>query len=85
MTPLTLAAELGFVEMYDHILMKERMIKWTYGGTSCAEYPLCDLDTVTDEGHVNNKSALYLIVYGKEVKQFSVTVEVMTFAKCLDN
>ena len=46
------------------------MIKWTYGGTSCAEYPLCDLDTVTDEGHVNNKSALYLIVYGKEVKQF---------------
>lgn len=69
LTPLTLAAELGLLDMYNHILMKERRIKWTYGGTSCAEYPLCDLDTVSDEGQVNNKSALHLIVYGKEVRK----------------
>lgn len=53
--------------MYDHILTKERKIKWTYGDTTCAEYPLTDLDSVTSEGRVNSKSAVHVIVYGKEV------------------
>lgn len=70
LTPLTLAAELGQVEMYNHILLKARTIKWIYRDTSCAEYPLCDIDSIDDEGHVNTKSALHLVVYGKEVSPY---------------
>ena len=53
--------------MYNHILLKERHIKWIYGGYVCAEYPLSHLDSISDEGSINTTSALHLIVYGNEV------------------
>jgi len=69
LTPLTLAAALGHKEMYDHISFKERRIKWVYKGVTCAEYPLCDIDSVNGEGEINTKSALHLIIHGKEVRK----------------
>ena len=35
------------VQMFDHILTKEREVFWEYGGVTCAAFPLKDLDTVS--------------------------------------
>jgi transient receptor potential cation channel subfamily V member 5 len=37
---------------------------WVYADVSCAAYSLSDIDTINDDGKMNDLSALYLIVNG---------------------
>ncbi|XP_055619148.1 transient receptor potential cation channel subfamily V member 5 [Toxorhynchites rutilus septentrionalis] len=65
LTPLTLAAKLGRVEMFFHIMNIEREIYWQLGSITCAAYPLAMLDTINiATGHINKDSALNLVVFG---------------------
>lgn len=64
LTPLTLAAKLARVEIFNHILEVKRKIYWVYADISCAAYLLRDVDTINDDGKTNDLSALYLIVNG---------------------
>lgn len=53
--------------MFEHVLEIERDILWTYGGVTCAAYPLQYIDTIEEgTGNMNKASALSLIV--NEVK-----------------
>ena len=49
LTPLTLAAKLGRIEMFFHIMNIEREIYWQLGSITCAAYPLELLDTIDIE------------------------------------
>lgn len=53
--------------MYDHILEIEREVYWVFGNVTCAAYPLEHIDTISETGEINTKSALYNIVYGVSV------------------
>ncbi|XP_058834961.1 transient receptor potential cation channel subfamily V member 5 [Topomyia yanbarensis] len=65
LTPLTLAAHLGRVEMFFHIMNIEREIYWQLGSITCAAYPLALIDTIDIEtGNINKDSALNLVVFG---------------------
>lgn len=65
LTPLTLAAKLGRVSMFFHILNIEREIYWQLGSVTCAAYPLSQIDTIDVEtGHISKDSALNLVVFG---------------------
>lgn len=65
LTPLTLAAKLGRVEIFFHIMNIEREIYWQLGSITCAAYPLDLLDTIDCEtGHISKDSALNLVVFG---------------------
>lgn len=65
LTPLTLAAKLGRVEMFFHIMNIEREIYWQLGSITCAAYPLPQIDTIDWEtGHISKDSALNLVVFG---------------------
>lgn len=65
LTPLTLAAKLGRVEMFFHIMNIEREIYWQLGSITCAAYPLPQIDTIDCEtGHISKDSALNLVVFG---------------------
>lgn len=65
MTPLTLAARLGRVEMFFHIMNIEREIYWQLGSITCAAYPLSQIDTIDIEtGNISKDSALNLVVFG---------------------
>lgn len=65
LTPLTLAARLGRVEMFFHIMNIEREIYWQLGSITCAAYPLSQIDTIDGEtGHISKDSALNLVVFG---------------------
>ena len=65
LTPLTLAAKLGRVEMFFHIMNIEREIYWQLGSITCAAYPLSQIDTIDGEtGHISKDSALNLVVFG---------------------
>lgn len=65
MTPLTLAAKLGRVEMFFHIMNIEREIYWQLGSITCAAYPLSQIDTIDCEtGNISKDSALNLVVFG---------------------
>ncbi|ESO10140.1 hypothetical protein HELRODRAFT_72856 [Helobdella robusta] len=66
LTPLTLAAKLGHIEMYQHIMQTDREVYWTYGNVTCAGYPLDHVDSISETGHINSKSVLYLVVFGKK-------------------
>lgn len=50
--------------MFDHILQKTRTIFWQYGNVTCAGYPLDDIDTIGNDGSLNDTSALNIIVRG---------------------
>ena len=50
--------------MYDHILELEREVFWIYGNVTCAAYPLEHIDTISENGEINTKSAMYHVVYG---------------------
>ena len=53
--------------MFDIILNLEKHILWSCRGTNCIAYPLNGIDTVDEiTGHLNQKSALSLIVYGEQ-------------------
>lgn len=65
LTPLTLSAKLARRDMFMYILKIEREIYWQMGSMACAAYPLEYLDTInTNTGHLNNDSAVNLIIYG---------------------
>lgn len=65
LTPLTLAAKLGRVEMFCHIMNIEREIYWQLGSITCAAYPLSQIDTIDVEtGNISKDSALNLVVFG---------------------
>uniref|UniRef100_A0A182NPF8 Ion transport domain-containing protein n=1 Tax=Anopheles dirus TaxID=7168 RepID=A0A182NPF8_9DIPT len=65
LTPLTLAAKLGRVEMFFHIMNIEREIYWQLGSITCAAYPLVLIDTIDVEtGNISKDSALNLVVFG---------------------
>ncbi|XP_061510330.1 transient receptor potential cation channel subfamily V member 5 [Anopheles gambiae] len=65
LTPLTLAAKLGRVEMFFHIMNIEREIYWQLGSITCAAYPLGLIDTIDVEtGNINKDSALNLVAFG---------------------
>lgn len=61
-TPLTLAAELGHKEIFTFILETIREVYWIYADVSCAAYPLTNVDTISEDGTIDTKSALYLIL-----------------------
>ena len=48
--------------MFQHILKKIRKIFWIYGDITCGAYSLTDLDTISENGSINTKSVLYLLV-----------------------
>lgn len=65
LTPLTLSAKLGRVEIFFHIMNIEREIYWQLGSITCAAYPLPQIDTIDCEtGHISKDSALNLVVFG---------------------
>ncbi|XP_035731600.1 transient receptor potential cation channel subfamily V member 5-like isoform X1 [Vespa mandarinia] len=65
LTPLTLSAKLGRVEMFFHILNIEREIYWQIGNITCVAYPLSQIDTIDlHTGQISHNSALNLIVFG---------------------
>uniref|UniRef100_T1GA49 Uncharacterized protein n=1 Tax=Megaselia scalaris TaxID=36166 RepID=T1GA49_MEGSC len=65
LTPLTLAAKLGRVEIFFHIMSIEREIYWQLGSITCAAYPLSQIDTIDFEsGNISKDSALNLVVFG---------------------
>lgn len=65
LTALTLAAKLGRVEMFFHIMNIEREIYWQLGSITCAAYPLSQVDTIDNvTGNISKDSALNLVVFG---------------------
>ncbi|CAH4030879.1 unnamed protein product [Pieris brassicae] len=67
LTPLTLAAKLARTELFFHILNIEREIYWQIGATTCAAYPLGQVDTIdTQTGLISKDSALNLVVFGEK-------------------
>lgn len=68
LTPLTLAAKLGRVEIFFHVMNIEREIYWQLGSITCAAYPLSQIDTIDDvTGNISKDSALNLVVFGVSV------------------
>ncbi|GBP18545.1 Transient receptor potential cation channel subfamily V member 6 [Eumeta japonica] len=67
LTPLTLTAKLARIELFFHILNIEREIYWQIGATTCAAYPLGQVDTIdTETGLISKDSALNLVVFGEK-------------------
>lgn len=51
--------------MFEEILQLESTINWDYGEALSMAYPLAKIDTINEEtGHLNEDSALSLVVYG---------------------
>lgn len=46
LTPLTLAASLGFRRMFQHVLQRHTASQWRYGPVDCLQVPLEELDPV---------------------------------------
>ena len=61
---------LSFIQIYDHILGIEREVYWIFGNVTCAAYPLEHIDTISEAGEVNTKSAMYQIIYGVSSQLF---------------
>ena len=53
--------------MYEHILEIDREVYWIYGNVTCAGYPLDDIDTISEHGEINTKSAVYHVVFGVSI------------------
>ncbi|CAD7006171.1 unnamed protein product [Ceratitis capitata] len=70
---LTLAAKLGRVEMFFHILSIEREIYWQLGSITCAAYPLSMIDTIDVEtGNINKDSVLNFVVFGDKLEHLEL-------------
>ncbi|XP_037807729.1 transient receptor potential cation channel subfamily V member 5 [Lucilia sericata] len=73
LTPLTLAAKLGRVEMFFHIMSIEREIYWQLGSITCAAYPLSKIDTIdVKTGNINKDSALNFVVFGDKLEHLEL-------------
>ncbi|CAI4228757.1 unnamed protein product [Auanema sp. JU1783] len=65
LTPLALSARLANKRMFDLILDLEALCPWRYGDIICKEYPLANIDTISEEdGTLNPNSVLANVVYG---------------------
>lgn len=73
LTPLTLAAKLGRVEMFFHVMSIEREIYWQLGSITCAAYPLLMIDTINEEtGNINKDSVLNFVVFGDKLEHLEL-------------
>ncbi|KAI9588044.1 transient receptor potential cation channel subfamily V member 5 [Glossina fuscipes] len=73
LTPLTLAAKLGRVEMFFHVMSIEREIYWQLGSITCAAYPLSKIDTIDEKtGNINKDSALNFVVFGDKLEHLEL-------------
>jgi hypothetical protein len=50
---------------------KTRINYWVYADIACSAYPITGLDTVRQDGSIDTKSALYIILMN--VRKFSLT------------
>jgi len=66
-TPLTLAVEMGKMDMVKLILNRRKKILWTYGPVAAAAYPLREVDSF-HEKRSDPVKALMLLVYSKSEK-----------------
>eukprot|EP01012_Entosiphon_sulcatum_P048237 TRINITY_DN6657_c0_g1_i2.p1 TRINITY_DN6657_c0_g1~~TRINITY_DN6657_c0_g1_i2.p1 ORF type:complete len:1408 (+),score=258.18 TRINITY_DN6657_c0_g1_i2:46-4224(+) len=66
LTPLTLAAEIGKVDMFLHIVAKGKMVQWNLGPVNCNCYPLERIESFSPPGSappgIRGPSVLQLIV-----------------------
>ncbi|ALC44528.1 nan [Drosophila busckii] len=73
LTPLMLAAKLGRVEMFFHVMSIEREIYWQLGSITCAAYPLLMIDTINqDTGNINKDSVLNFVVFGDKLEHLEL-------------
>nr|XP_016933690.1 transient receptor potential cation channel subfamily V member 5 [Drosophila suzukii] len=73
LTALTLAAKLGRVEMFFHVMSIEREIYWQLGSITCAAYPLLMIDTINEEsGNINKDSVLNFVVFGDKLEHLEL-------------
>lgn len=49
LTPLTLAAKLGIMDMFSFLLDESKTVQWRYGSVSCVLYPLDELENGLQE------------------------------------
>ncbi|RNA19974.1 transient receptor potential cation channel subfamily V member 6-like isoform X2 [Brachionus plicatilis] len=73
-TPLTLATELCRQEIFFFILETLREVYWIYADISCAAYPLKHVDTISQNGKIDTKSVLYLILEKVDHKYRSIKI-----------
>ncbi len=50
--------------MFNFLLEMSRKTYWVYADVSCAAYLLKDVDTIGDDGKMNELSSLHLVVNG---------------------
>ncbi|XP_055376227.1 transient receptor potential cation channel subfamily V member 5 [Condylostylus longicornis] len=78
LTPLTLSAKIGRVEIFFHIMNIDREIYWQLGSITCAAYPLSQIDTIDVEtGNISKDSALNLVVFGDKYEHLELLDGVM--------
>ena len=58
-------------KLFDFILEQLREVWFTYGEVSCGSYPLNTIDTISNDGTTDTKSAIYLIANGVFYRRFS--------------
>ena len=49
-------------KIFFYILETIREVYWVYADISCAAYPLKNIDTISQNGKIDTKSVLYLIL-----------------------
>jgi hypothetical protein len=62
LTPLTLAAKLGGMDMFSFLLNERKIVQWRYGPVSCVLYPLDEIDLPLQEVSVHIYTA-YLLIF----------------------
>ncbi|OAF66778.1 Ubiquitin-like protein 5 [Intoshia linei] len=72
LTPLSMAMELGKVDIYLHLLVKKRVICWMYGNVTCAAYEIGEIDTIGYDGEINQNSSIYRMVMGDSMEQLKM-------------
>lgn len=71
LTPLTLAAKLGRVEMFFHILEIQRVVNWTFCNVCFVDIPIDEIDSIDiQDGSSTEQSALAIVVFGVSMAEF---------------
>jgi len=52
------------LQIFGHIMEKDREVYWEYANVTCAGYPLQHIDTISHSGEINTNSVMYKVVYG---------------------
>ena len=71
-TPFTLATLFGRVEIAKLLIEKMRILNWSYADISSASYPHTDVDTIKEDGSIDTKSFLNLLVESKSEKHLEL-------------